>query len=322
MKEFRKEFKEDKILNQNNNKNNNIQQLKSNKIINSFEKADTKQKIKEHSAAILENDNNIVAKTQISSEKPKDQISEKNKKKVNLDNSLTHYSIGDNDEFDNLFNDDDNNNNSNNISNFEYNATNASINKNNLHNENHSVSNINKPLSNNEFLESKPKNSMKIKLNFDFNTVELNSKFVEINPDTNMNDSAEAEEEDIDEYEEEKNEENYENDQDNQGENMEIDYNYYEGYDEENDKNSNCILREKSTIITIPNLNFLSEQNFDDAEKPIIEHDFITDKIKSENSKNEGRVINKISNSNENKLDPNSNCKFIYLYQSFYVFFK
>lgn len=278
--------------------------------MNSLENTDSKKnnqvgKIKEQSALPEKNPITIINQT---SEKLKELNSDKNQKDTILDTSVRDYSMADNDEFDNLFNDDEKKD-----LNFESNALNIfeieNNNNNNLAHENQIIfnnnNNENKEQKNvDEFSELKTKNSMKIKLNFDLNTVELNSKFVEINQDIQMNE--EYDEEDEPNYFDE-NEEIYENEDDNQGENMEIDDNYYDGYEEDNEPN--CVLREKSTIITIPNLNFLSEQNFDDNEKPRSEHAFIDDKNKNQNNnlKNLERVA-KIGNSNDNQKDPYSNC--------------
>lgn len=248
-------------------------------------------------------------------EKMKDLNSEKNQKDTIIDSSVRDFSMNDNDEFDDLFNDDDKRG-----SNFESNA--IITNQKNIAQDNQSINIINNKdqnNKNNQIVELKPKNSMKIKLNFDLNTVELNSKFVEINQDTQMNEYADEDEPNyFDEFEEEKNEENYENEDDNQGENMEIDDNYYDGFDEEND--NNCFVREKSTIITIPNLNFLSEQNFDDTDKPRMEHVGISsDKIRNENACNIDKA-SKITNGGENLKGANSNCKFKFLVRVLFYF--
>jgi len=203
-------------------------------------------------------------------------LMQKNSKIIKQEETPKHNFSDENDEFKDLFNNDNISNKSIEIeAERDKSVPKKNINKinidetinNNINNNFYDTNTNNIDLKFNN-LDQKPKNSMTIKLNFDSNTVELNSKFVEINTENqiHVSNDEEAEGSYCEDYDEVENEENYEDDNyDNQLENMEIDEN------NENNNDGYCMVREKSTIITIPNLNFLSERNFE------------IDKIKNEN---------------------------------------
>jgi hypothetical protein len=299
---------------------------KANDNTNHLEKLEEKpiqeRKTKEQSV-FSENNNKNSHQKSSRAEKPQDINLGKKQKDTIIETSVRYYSMDDNDEFDNLFNDDNDKNDFllEPILNKQNQENNNSDSENNFFSNKNNNYNKEPNINDKEFLDLKPKNSMKIKLNFDLNTVELNCKFVEINPDNQNNEFAEEDDElnYFDEFEEEKNEENYENEEESLGDNMEIEDNYYEGYDEKNEHN--CVVREKSTIITIPNLNFLSEQNLDDAEagKPRVENGYIGQKLRDENAQNLERV-SKIGNSNENLNRHSSNNLILNNFTIFFIF--
>ncbi len=218
-----------------------------------------------------------------------------NKLKVSPDNNL---SLDDNNEFNTLFNN-------------VIPKKNDIISRNEINNQLNLDENFENYLNENDSLENnnlKPKNSMKIKFNLDLNTVELNSKFVYFDNNENQNNEFQLEEEEnnnlFDGYDDEKLEHNYENENDQSQIDVDEDLN-----DDKYDENrSNCVTREKSTIITIPNMNFPSDQNYDLNYKKSLKDDNNENKLiheKSINKKNQilsdsTKDLNSISNSKFN----------------------
>jgi len=238
---------------------------------------------------------NIILKT-------KDDLNLINYKKEFKDKNIiespkNNLSLDENQEFNDLFDD--------NICEIKEKDSTNNLNHNVDYNNNLQKNQIENIIENNEM---KPKNSMKIKLNLDLNTVELNSKFVYYNSNDNQINESQIEEENenlFDEYEEEKVDYNYENDQSQiENEMMEMEDNndnFCENYDENEDT---CVVREKSTIITIPNLNFINDQNFDKIK-------IDDNKNKSTVEKNEiERAIKSSNSDNQKDVKSNNNCNF------------
>ncbi len=114
---------------------------------------------------------------------------------------------------------------------------------------------------------------MKIKVNFDFSGVELNSKFHEVIHYSDDNQS-------YDENESFEGDENYDDEQENQSDTMEID---------DIPENKDDIIREKSTIIKLPNL--FMDQNSDN---PKIKSDENQKKPNKEKNEKETKISSAI----------------------------